>query len=179
MKKILLFSTVGITFILGIYFLRANPSPSVLPASTSNVFPTLSHRIKTSGCVAQGPLPDKRCTPGATLSNITADNVCVSGYSRSVRKVASSLKYMVFSEYGITEREPGEYEVDHFIPLELGGSNDISNLWPEPADPQPGFHQKDRVENFLHKEVCNGTISLEEAQLRIADNWVSVFEELK
>jgi hypothetical protein len=32
-------------------------------------------------------------------------------------------------------RQPrGAYEVDHLIPLELGGDNVIANLWPEAAE---------------------------------------------
>ncbi len=28
---------------------------------------------------------------------------------------------------------PYAHEVDHLVSLELGGSNDIRNLWPEPS----------------------------------------------
>src|ERR1700685_964893 len=36
------------------------------------------------------------------------------------------------------------YELDHLIPLELGGCPDCKeNLWLEPYDPQPGARQKD------------------------------------
>lgn len=77
----------------------------------------------------------------------------------------------MYLEYGIASHATGEYEVDHLISLELGGSNDISNLWPESAEPIPGFHEKDKVENYLHAEVCSGNISLKEAQLKIANNW--------
>jgi len=52
---------------------------------------------------------------------------------------------MVYAEYGIVERSPGEYEVDHDVPLELGGSNDIANLWPEAAAPPPGFTRRTRL----------------------------------
>ena len=73
----------------------------------------------------------------------------------------------------------GAYEVDHFIPLELGGSNDIKNLWPEPADPAPGFHEKDVVENYLHSQVCNGTMTLGEAQKFIATDWLDIFHQMR
>jgi hypothetical protein len=62
------------------------------------------------------------------------------------------------------------------ISLELGGSNDISNLWPEAADPTPGFHQKDQVENYLHKQVCDGKLSLKQAQQEIATDWLQVYK---
>ena len=56
--------------------------------------------------------------------------------------------------------------------------NDISNLWPELAEPQPGFHQKDKVENYLHDLVCNGNLTLAEAQRQIATNWLAVYDQM-
>jgi hypothetical protein len=65
----------------------------------------------------------------------------------------------------------------HFIPLEIGGSNDIQNLWLESATPTPGFHQKDQFENFEHGQVCNGTMSAAEAQRRMASDWYFYWQE--
>ena len=67
---------------------------------------------------------------------------------------------------------------DHLISLELGGSNGIANLWPEPASPRPGFHEKDKVEDYLHQQVCNGSMSLSEAQDLIAHNWMKVYRKI-
>jgi hypothetical protein len=110
--------------------------------------------------------------------DVTASQVCVSGYSSSVRSVSDAEKNKVYSEYGIASHATGQYEVDHFVPLELGGSNDIINLWPEPANPTPGFHQKDVVENYLHKEVCSGVMSLAHAQNLIETNWMAVYTSI-
>ena len=71
----------------------------------------------------------------------------------------------------------GAYEVDHFIPLEIGGSNDLKNLWLEPATPTPGFHQKDQFENFEHDQVCDGAISAAEAQSRMVSDWYLYWQE--
>jgi hypothetical protein len=70
-------------------------------------------------------------------------------------------------------------EVDHLIPLELGGSNDIKNLWPQPGDPRPGWDEKDQLENELHAEVCAGKMPLAAAQQCIASNWVECWEETR
>jgi hypothetical protein len=86
--------------------------------------------------------------------------------------VRSSTKRLVFREYGISSHATGQYEVDHLVSLEVGGSNVIANLWPEPANPRPGFHEKDRVENYLHREVCKGNLSLSQAQRQEAANWL-------
>jgi hypothetical protein len=128
--------------------------------------------------VASNGLPDPWCSPGAVFVDATVDRICVSGYSSSVRNVPTSEKNAVYAEYGIASHTTGEYEVDHIISLELGGSNDIANLYPEAAEPKPGFHEKDKVENWLHAKVCDGTMKLEEAQRRIATDWLGVYEEM-
>ena len=56
--------------------------------------------------------------------------------------------------------------------MELGGSNDIANLFPEAAEQRPGFHEKDKVENYLHAQVCSGKMSLNDAQVKIANDWL-------
>jgi hypothetical protein len=150
--------------------------------SATSTPPPGSHQFgvqtKTSGCVAHGGLPDSACTPGALLSTGTKDAICISGYASSVRNVPDSEKNQVYAEYGITSHTSGEYEVDHLVSLELGGSNEIANLWPELANPTPGFHQKDQVENYLHDQVCSGSISLSDAQVEIATNWLSVYQRM-
>ena len=135
-------------------------------------------QTKTSGCQAAGALPDSACTPGALMSNVTVDQICQSGYSSSVRNVPQSEKDQVYAEYGITSHFSGQYEVDHLVSLELGGSNDITNLWPEAASPKPGFHEKDKVENYLHEQVCSGSITLQQAQVEIATNWLNAYHQM-
>ncbi len=156
-------------------------TPQVLgtrAAAPSVSAPTLlGQRTKTSGCVSHNALPDSACTPGAIL-NVSRDQICVPGYSTNVRDVPESEKNQVYAEYGVTQHSAGEYEVDHLVSLELGGSNDIANLWPEPAEPKPGFHEKDKVENYLHDQVCSGAISLQEAQREIASNWLQVYQSM-
>jgi hypothetical protein len=85
-----------------------------------------------------------------------------------VRNVPEWVKRLVYAEYGTAPSTPGSYEVDHLVPLELGGSNTIANLWPQIA---PGYHEKDQVENELHDAVCGGSIGLHTAQLAIARDW--------
>jgi hypothetical protein len=133
---------------------------------------TLGQRTKSGGCGVNGALPDAACTPGAIFANAGKDQICRSGYATSVRNVPLEEKDQVYAEYGIASHRAGEYEVDHLVSLELGGSNDIANLWPEAASPQPGYHQKDRFENYLHDQVCSGAISLQQAQGEIAHDWL-------
>ncbi len=121
--------------------------------------------------------PNSTLTPGAVLTT-DASAICAPGYASSVRDVPTATKEQVYAEYSVSYPQPlGAYEVDHFIPLEIGGSNDIKNLWLEPASPTPGFHQKDQFENFEHGQVCNGEISGAEAQSRMVSDWYFYWEE--
>jgi hypothetical protein len=135
-------------------------------------------QMKTSDCVSVNALPDSDCTPGAVFADVTVSQICQPGYSSQVRNVPDSEKNQVYAEYGVKSHTTGQYEVDHLVSLELGGSNDISNLWPEPAEPRPGFHEKDKVENYLHNQVCSGAISLQQAQIEIATNWMTVYQQM-
>ena len=122
-------------------------------------------------------VPDPKLTPGDTL-DVTKDDICTGGYSRKVRDVPQSVKEKVYSLYGISNRQPGEYEVDHLISLELGGSNSVKNLWPESYKTKPwNAYEKDKVENKLHKMICNGQIELSVAQHEIATDWQAAFNK--
>ena len=124
--------------------------------------------------LAQEPtpiLPDANMTPGDTF-DITAQDICAHGYARKVRDVPAQMKREVYREYGIISHGPGDYEIDHLIPLELGGSNSIKNLWPESHRTSPWNAQvKDRLEDKLHEMVCSGQLDLKTAQKAIASNW--------
>ena len=165
------------------YFVQVKTINPGLPASPVSQSPEpasapLGQTSKSSGCVATRGLADKACTPGAILAGVTKDQICVPGYSKKVRNVPQVEKSKVYAEYGISSRQPNEYEVDHLISLELGGSNDISNLWPELAQPTPGFHEKDLVENYLHAQVCQGSLPLADAQQKIAGDWLAVYRSI-
>ncbi len=96
--------------------------------------------------------------------------------TRERRRVSSELHRQAFAEYGFTYPQPrGAFELDHLIPLELGGDNAIANLWPGAAEPNPASHEKDRVEHFLHRQVCAGVMSLADAQRQIATDWIKVW----
>ena len=67
-------------------------------------------------------------------------------------------------------------EIDHLVPLELGGADTIANLWPECSSGYAGwegasFREKDRFENYLHRQVCSGALSLADAQVEMATDW--------
>ena len=64
---------------------------------------------------------------------------------------------------------------DHLVPLELGGSNDATNLWPESL---PTPNPKDKVENALNAAVCDGRVKLAAARAAIAADWLTAEKKL-
>jgi|WetSurMetagenome_2_1015567.scaffolds.fasta_scaffold132341_3 hypothetical protein len=116
--------------------------------------------------------PNNTLTPGAIMSSNVSE-ICVSGYSASVRNVSQSTKDAVYKLYKLSPDQPtGAFQIDHLINLANGGSNDITNLWPQPCSPKPGCHEKDVLENYLHRQVCSGEMELRAAQSILATNWM-------
>jgi len=122
-------------------------------------------------------LPDKTVTPGQIRTSSTQD-VCHGGSTKQYRHTTEVEKNQVYQWYGAT-KAPGKCcEVDHLISLELGGSDELGNLWPQPYEPRPGAHEKDSVENFLHAQVCSGKMKLTDAQTQIALDWYAVYQTM-
>lgn len=120
-------------------------------------------------------LPDPQKTPGDVLTS-DPNVICKPGYTKTVRNVPQDIKEAVYRSYGIYSRASGEYEIDHLISLELGGSNSVRNLWPESLKTQPlNAHIKDDIENKLHELACAGKITFPQAQQAIAHNWQEAY----
>jgi hypothetical protein len=140
-------------------------------------------------------LPNPQLTPGEVR---TTDKAVICGESaQDFRDTSEKLKRQVYDEYdtaphqgtcadttrmtkGSKKHPPHQVteacEVDHVISLELGGADTEANLFPQPYNPGvPGAHSKDQVENWLHRQVCDGSISVEDAQKAIAKDWYQVY----
>jgi len=158
------------------------PCPCAGPGSTGGGSQQPARKPKPAkppalfaGKCRRGRLPDRSCSPGK-VATTDVNRICTPGYSGRVRSVSERTKNSVYYRYGIRRHTTGQYEVDHIISLELGGSNSIKNLYPEAASPRPGFHEKDRLENTLHRLVCSGELGLRTAQKAIATNWVKAYK---
>jgi hypothetical protein len=136
-------------------------------------------RRGTSGC-RRGTEPDPRCSPGAYYTGLTRAVICSATFRTStIRNVPQTEKFAVEREYGLPARYYGySIEIDHIVSLELGGSNNIANLFPEPGSGIANYHVKDRLENRVHDLVCAGTISLRSAQRQIALDWESLYRRV-
>jgi hypothetical protein len=128
--------------------------------------------------------PDHKLTPGASDPKITQatinKTICLHHYTNDSRNVSEKTKREVYERYGINyTKHRGEYEVDHFESLELGGLNDISNLWPQRFSPKPGAREKDVVETHLKREICSGKISLDRGRSIIKKDWYACYLKIK
>jgi hypothetical protein len=173
---------VAVIFIaVMIYFARRNGVP---PANG----------VATSPTERAGPAdiyPIASITPGATNPDITQANIgetiCNPHWStKSVRppeEYTYRLKREQIGQYGDSDTDLRDYEEDHLIPLELGGNpSDPKNLWPEAYSTSiadGGAKAKDKVENYLHDQVCSGEMPLAEAQQRIATDWYRVYVSIR
>ncbi len=118
--------------------------------------------------------------PGSTNPAVTQENiqqtVCVPGYTATIRPSSdytTKLKKQQMMAWSL-KGFPQDYEEDHFISLVLGGNpTDPKNLWPQPY---PEARQKDTVENYLHRELCAGRMTLKDAQKNVK-NWKPIYEK--
>jgi hypothetical protein len=130
------------------------------------------------------PVPDPRCTPGGFNTSIT-ENVLRNPAWRTAEirncEVSEAEKHATYKWYGLQKPRVNSgkeqvCELDHLVPLELGGADGLGNIWPECGPDATTldnryFKIKDHVENYLADEVKAGRISLETAQQGIASDW--------
>lgn len=132
-------------------------------------------------------LPNHLVTPGRAVDGITLHKICHTKWGKDARHVTAAMKRQVFANYGLTgNTDPAcirdahgrRREVDHLISRELGGADDVRNLWPQPYGSQPwNAVRKDCIETRLHKEICarHPTITLAQAQYAIRSGWTAVY----
>ncbi len=130
--------------------------------------------------------PSPGLTPGAVDPRVTQANIretiCVRGYTKTVRppqRFTRDLKARQIRQYGYADKRLRDYEEDHLVALEIGGSPDSSkNLWPQPRHVigNWGSQAKDKLENRLHTLVCHRKISLAQAQWEMAHNWIAAYK---
>jgi hypothetical protein len=120
-------------------------------------------------------LPDDRITPGV-IRTTNQKEICDPKFrSAPFRLTTQAMKNEVYKAYGVQRNAgvcKGGCEVDHRVPLELGGLDDVKNLWPQPSQPVPGFHEKDKLENYLKHAVCiDKKMPLADAQKALMGDW--------
>jgi len=121
-------------------------------------------------------IPDPTLTPGAARTTDTSE-ICAHG-TRELRHWSRERDDRIMAEYGLPPGPHPDYEVDHLIPLGIGGSDDDRNLWPEPRrsiEPTWNAERKDDLEWKLRDLVCSGALAVTEAQRAIAEDWTEAY----
>jgi hypothetical protein len=109
--------------------------------------------------------PDAVLTPGSLCKHATEWR-----YGERIpyckRSVSSQTKRIVIHNYdvklghSIGRMDRGDFKIDHFIPLCMGGSNEESNLWPQHKSI---FAITDQLESDLCQMMAIGVIQQREA----------------
>ncbi len=127
---------------------------------------------KFENCTSQHTQPDIACTPGAVFTDILRGDLCKRGYASTVKAVSTKIKTATYTAYGITEEEKKNYILDRFVPINLGGTNDQSNIWPQLTG---NSANKNKVESFLFEEMCAGRITVSQSQELVSTKWQKIY----
>ena len=144
--------------------------------STKFILPLLL--ILASSALAVDVRPVSGLT-GGSVRTLDVDDTCATD-TRTLRHGTRALDNEVLESYGLPAGQHPDYEIDHLIPLCLGGSDDASNLWPQPRrsiEPKWNAEAKDRLEAKLCQMVCSGALEISDEQEEIATDWTAAYRK--
>lgn len=121
--------------------------------------------------------PDPVVTPGEAQNISLAEVKKRGSRGAQLSNIQPSVKRAVFLAYGLNLDEKN-YELDHVIPILLGGSNSAKNLWPHSR--KGSFwtiDKKSRLEKRLCRLVCAGRLSLVSARQLMASDWPNAYRK--
>ena len=120
-------------------------------------------------------LPDPILTPGH-VSDLPMEVVMNPGYAAANRRVPGWIRVKVFSRYGIGRKEWSFYDIDHLVPLSLGGTNELNNLWPHAWTSLFNPRKKAKLEGRLRLMVKRKRLQLKEAQQLLMTDWIAAYQ---
>ena len=138
-----------------------------------------------TGAACASDIPNLDITPGVVRAGLTKAKICSIKWGKDERHVTQAMKQQVFEFYGYTGNDDAKCvpagkrhcEIDHLISRELGGADEINNLWPQAYGTSPwNAVLKDTLENRLHKELCAGKISLKKARDLLVNDWREAYK---
>jgi hypothetical protein len=126
---------------------------------------------------------DVRPNPNLTGGSVRIDghDIRTCGHSKEHRAFMNhERRDEVLARYGLRSGPHPDYEIDHLIPLCLGGGDDASNLWPQPRrsiEPKWNAEAKDRLERLICNMVCAGQLDISTAQQAFAKDWIAAYRK--
>lgn len=199
-REIFLYILIGllvIAAIIAVYFVMANYHPNGIGQSCDingtcliggnqsgiSVTTTNTTTNPTTNTTSKLAGPSYAYPKSQTEGEFMESNISIlcqkGGYTDTVRDVPQSIRDRVYKDYGYNKTLNESAELDHFIPLCLGGSNNIKNLWVEYENPKPGYKEKDKLEAYLCRAVCDGRINLSDAQMMMWNDWVDAYNKME
>jgi hypothetical protein len=177
-ERVVVYSILGAMGLALVF--TASPVKSIFSTernrSAVNPTPTTPTPVQTA---APGPsrttatgLPDSTVTPGSIYSK-DEQKVCTGQTQK--RSVSEKTKEEVYQKYKIFSKQKGQYEIDHLVALQLGGSNRSENLWPMTT---PQHDLKTKLDNKLKDLVCKQkTLQLAQAQIAVKTDWIAAYDK--
>lgn len=195
---------IGLVFWLGLLGFSAKAKTKrAADCSQFNIDPLASESFRSTGVralfgachtrMSNGfPIPDPHCTPGAfnptvtvsVLTNSSFRTSCVRQRATTAKEKATTYRWYSIPHPSNNSGASQSCELDHLVPLELGGADTLDNIWPQCGPPgvaldERYFKQKDLVENYLAWMVRHGQMDLMLARKGIATDWTQYFEAAK
>jgi hypothetical protein len=123
-------------------------------------------------------LPAEALNPDVRPETID-QTICVPGYAASVRPATSyttGVKRKLLREAGVDLSAAPNYDLDHIIPLAVGGHpRNPKNLNPMLRDGEGGARVKARLDKQLQRLVCSRQLGLREAQAAVFNDWKTTY----
>ncbi|QLY27154.1 HNH endonuclease signature motif containing protein [Bdellovibrio sp. KM01] len=119
----------------------------------------------TSHAQEQFPIgPDHNLTPGSLCSR-PSEHRYPEGINYCERDVDSDVKrgrFAAYDQLGFRTRQMDRqaFKIDHYIPLCMGGSNNIDNLWPQHKSV---YEITDSLEQLLCQKMAEGKLLQKDA----------------
>jgi hypothetical protein len=154
----------------------AAPKPPRVPGQATGpdlanvTLPNFTMPLVTGGL----SMPNPKLTPGAVVTRNTT-RVCDMPDHQPPTVIPPATQLQVFTEYRITNPAvQTKYDIDYLVPIGLGGSTSIANMWPA-ALKGTGFFEKIQLDHVLRDMVCRRELSLRAAQHDVAQNWYAAW----
>jgi len=110
-------------------------------------------------------LPNPKLTPGK-----------IARRDQDQHGVSVAMEQKVFKRYRIPWTRRAEFKIDHLIPVELGGADNVENLWPQNLRVKPyGAERKELLTRCLLLRIAEGRMTLAQAQTAMQEDWIDAF----
>lgn len=135
----------------------------------------LAASVMAVPAIAAAQLPNNYYTPGKA-DKVDTKALCAASSDSSSRPVSDWQKNEALTRYGVRP-ESFTGELEHLVPVSLGGTNDPDNLYPFHAQGEYTLEAKQRLASKLHDLVCDGKITLKQAQEVFRKDWTKGYKQ--